>query len=339
MKILIIGSEYSWSIERIYKKELEALGHKVELIAVQNMFYDFYYKSVLHKLIYRVGLSTILTKINRILLNKVNNESYDLIWVFKGMEIFPETLKKLKKKTIRLMNYNPDNPFILSGRGSGNKNVTNSISLFDLHLTYDAWVKDKIEKEFKIRTEMLTFGFDDATFQNIDLSSEEEVLAVCFLGNPDAYRAAIILSLLANGIEVHLYGNDWSKFVNHELAVIHNPVYGLEFYKTLRKYRVQLNIMRVHNLNSHNMRSMEVPGVGGVMLAPQTVDHSVFFNVDEEIFVYRNEQSLAQEAIRILTSDKRVIDKLREKARRKVLEQFTYKIQTKRILSLLEDVQ
>jgi hypothetical protein len=281
-------------------------------------------------------LSKILTKINIILLTKVENNNYDLIWVFKGMEIFPETLKAFKKKPIKLINYNPDNPFIFSGKGSGNQNVTNSISLYDLHLTYDTWVKEKIENDFKIRTEMLIFGFDDAAIQSVDLNSAEEVLAVCFLGNPDAYRATIIHSLLANGIDVHLYGNDWSKFVKHKLAVIHNPVYGLEFYKTLRKYRVQLNIMRVHNLNSHNMRSMEIPGVGGVMLAPQTADHSSFFDVEKEIFVYDNDLSLAKEAKRILTTDKMVIDKLREEARKKVLEQFAYKIQTKRILSLLE---
>jgi spore maturation protein CgeB len=337
MKILLIGSDYNWSLERIYLREFEALGHNVRLVAVQNMFYDYYYKSVLHKLIYRVGLSKIHTKINKILLNNVENEDYDLIWVFKGMEIFPETLKTLKTKTNKLINYNPDNPFIFSGKGSGNQNVTNSISLFDLHLTYDSWVKEKIEKEFEIRTEILTFGFDDTAVQNINLSSEDEVLAVCFLGNPDAYRAAIINSLLANGIEVHLYGNDWSKFIKHELAVIHKPVYGLEFYKTLRKYRVQLNIMRVHNLNSHNMRSMEIPGVGGVMLAPQTVDHSAFFNVDREIFVYHDELSLALAAKRILTMNKMSIDELRNEARKKVLDQFTYKIQTKRILSLVEN--
>ena len=339
MKILLLGSDYTWSLERIYRRELEALGNKVELFAVQNMFYDHYYKNLFHKLIYRVGLSIILIRINKNLLTKVDNEFYDLIWVFKGMEIYPETIKKLKKRTNKLINYNPDNPFIFSGTGSGNKNVTLSISLFDIHLTYDAWVKKRIENEFQIRTEMINFGFDATAVQDIDLNSEDEVLAICFLGNPDAYRAAIIDSLLENDIEVHLYGNNWTKFVKHELAVIHKPVYGFEFYKTLRKYRVQLNIMRVHNLNSHNMRSIEIPGVGGVMLAPRTVDHSTFFSVGQEIFVYNDELSLSQEAKRILSTDKMFIDKLREKARKKVLEQYTYKIQTKRILSLLEDVQ
>lgn len=339
MKILLLGSDYTWSIERLYQRELEALGNKVELVAVQNMFYDYYFKSIFHKLIYRVGLSTILIKINKNLLTKVENEHYDLIWVFKGMEIYPETIKKLKKRTNKLINYNPDNPFIFSGIGSGNKNVTQSISFFDLHLTYDLWVKEKIYSEFNIRTEILTFGFDETAFQNIDLNSEDEVLAVCFLGNPDSYRAAILNSLLKKGIAVHLYGNNWNKFIKHELAVIHNPVYGHEFYKTLRKYRVQLNIMREHNLNSHNMRSIEIPGVGGVMLAPQTADHSTFFNVEQEIFLYHNELSLFKEAKRILTTDKLTIDKLRKEAIKKVMTQFTYKIQTKKILSLLENVQ
>jgi spore maturation protein CgeB len=337
MKILIIGSDFSWSIERIYKRELESLGHIVELIDVQNQFYDYYYKSLFNKLIYRLGVSQILKKINKTLLNQVPNEHFDLVWVFKGMEIFPETLRVLKYQTDKLINYNPDNPFIFSGKGSGNRNVTHSISLFDLHLTYDAWVKDKIENEFKKRTEVLTFGFDDAVVQNIDFNSEEEVFAVCFVGNPDSYRTTIINSLLDSGIEVHLYGNEWSKFVKHDLVVIYSPVYGLEYYKTLRKYRIQLNIMRVHNLNSHNMRSMEIPGVGGVMLAPQTADHSSFFNLEKEIFVYNNELSLAKEVKRILNIDKLVISKLRGDARKKVLEKFTYKIQTKRILSLIED--
>ena len=138
--------------------------------------------------------------------------------------------------------------------------------------------------EFIIRTEILSFAFDVAAVQNIDLNSEDEVLAVFFCGNLDAYRASIINLLLENGIEVHLYGNDWSKYVNHELAVIHNLVYELEFYKILRKYHVQLNVMRVHYLNSHNMRSMKIPGIDDVMLAPHTADHSTFFNFEQEIF-------------------------------------------------------
>ena len=50
-----------------------------------------------------------------------------------------------------------------------------------------------------------------------------------------------------------------------------------DFWKVLRKYRVQLNLMRPHNLDSHNMRSIEVPAVGGIGLFPDTPDHERFF--------------------------------------------------------------
>ena len=76
------------------------------------------------------------------------------------MEITPDSLEWAKKKKIKLVNYNPDNPFIFSGRGSGNSNVTNSISLYDLHFTYNLSVKEKLEKEFQSKDCFLPFGFD-----------------------------------------------------------------------------------------------------------------------------------------------------------------------------------
>jgi len=335
MKILLIGSNYTWSIERIYKRELETLGNEVELLDVQNQFYDYYYKSPFHKLFYRIGISGILSKINKGVLSQVSSKHYELIWVFKGMELFPDTLRVLKLKTKKLINYNPDNPFIFSGKGSGNSNVTEGILLYDLHLTYDEWVKEKIEREYNIQTELLPFGFDDAAISDEDLDALDEVNAVCFLGNPDKYRATIIQKLVDQQIEVHLYGNDWQKFVNHRCAIIHQPVYGQDFYKTLRKYRVQLNIMRAHNLNSHNMRSIEIPGAGGVMLAPKTADHLSFFELGEEIFIYEDTENLINETQRLLNQDKSALEQIRKSARAKVLKEFTYKVQTKRILSIV----
>lgn len=337
MKILLIGSNYTWSIELIYKRELEALGYEVELLDVQNQFYDYYYKSLFYKLIYRIGISGILSKINKGVLSQVSSKHYELIWVFKGMELFPDTLCILKSKTQKLINYNPDNPFIFSGKGSGNSNVTKGISLYDLHLTYDEWVKEKIEREYNIQTELLPFGFDEEAISDEELNTVDEVNVVCFLGNPDKYRALIIQKLVDQQIEVHLYGNDWQKFVNHRCAIIHQPVYGQDFYKTLRKYRVQLNIMRAHNLNSHNMRSIEIPGAGGVMLAPKTADHLAFFVLGEEIFVYDDTESLISVTQRLLNLNKSEVEQIRKSARRKVLKEFTYKVQTKRILSIVNE--
>ena len=95
MKILIVGSQKTWAIEKFYIKEL-SISNDVDIFEAHGMFLDYYHKNIFHKLLYRLNISSILRKINRDLLNQCLKTHYDLIWVFKGMEIFPKTLKKLK---------------------------------------------------------------------------------------------------------------------------------------------------------------------------------------------------------------------------------------------------
>jgi spore maturation protein CgeB len=333
LKILIIGSDYNWSIERIYTRELLKLGHKVKHIPVQNWYYDFYYKSKLNKTLTRLGLTMINSKIQKRLIIEVQHQLFDLIWVFKGMEIQPKTLLELKKQTKRLINFNPDNPFIFSGKGSGNKNVTRSIPLYDEHFTYDHEVKSQIDEEFGVKCTLIPFGFDQETILDVDLQLTQDIKAVCFVGNPDAYRRDILKVILDSGFPLHVYGNDWDKFLMHPNLTNHGPTYQKEYYQTLRKYRVQLNIMRLHNLNSHNMRSMEIPGCGGMMLAPKTKDHMTFFEEGKEVFFYENSAQLISQVRIMLELEDFVVQKIKIKAREKVLNQFSYRKLTKIFIS------
>lgn len=332
MKILIIGSDYNWSIERIYIRELLKLGHEVQHIPVQNWYYDFYYKSKLHKIFTRLGLTRIQSKIQKRLIIEAQHQIFDLIWVFKGMEIQPKTLLDLKKQTNRLINFNPDNPFIFSGKGSGNKNVTLGIPLYDEHFTYDHEVKKQIDKKFGIKCTLIPFGFDQVTTLDNDMQLTQDIKAVCFVGNPDAYRTEILKVILASGFPLHVYGNDWDKFLQHPNLINHGPIYQKEYYQTLQKYRVQLNIMRVHNLDSHNMRSMEIPGCGGLMLAPKTKDHIAFFEEGKEAFFYENKAQLISKVKMIFELEDSAIRKMRLDAREKVLNQYSYAKLTKNFL-------
>lgn len=332
MKILIIGSDYNWSIERIYKRELLKLGHVVQHIPVQNWYYDFYYKSTLHKTLTRLGLTRLQSKIQKRLITEVQHKVFDLIWVFKGMEIQPKTLLELKKQTKRLINFNPDNPFVFSGNGSGNKNVTIGIPLYDEHFTYDHEVKKQIDKEFNIKCTLIPFGFDQEITFDDDKQLTQDIKAVCFVGNPDAYRTDILKVILDSGFPLHVYGNDWDKFLKHPNLINHGPAYEKEYYKTLRKYRVQLNIMRVHNFDSHNMRSMEIPGSGGLMLAPKTKDHQAFFEEKKEAYFYENTDQLLSQIKVMFELEGSAIQKIRRSAREKVVKQFSYARLTKEFI-------
>jgi spore maturation protein CgeB len=324
LKILILGSNYCWSIDQIYKRELIKTDNEVHFIEIQNLFFDYYFKNVLNKISFRLGFSAIYDRINNYVLNQTENQTYDLIWVFKGMELYPSTLQKLRKQSKRLINFNPDNPFIFSGKGSGNSNVTNSINLFDEHFTYDSSIKDRLINEFGVKCTLVPFGFDQEIILDNELSNLEEVNSVCFLGNPDSYRAEILKSVLDQGLPLHVYGFKWDKFLKHPLVKCHEPVYERKFLQIIRSYRVHLNIMRIHNLDSHNMRSIEIPGCGGIMLAPKTKDHVNFFEEGKEAFFYSSGKDLVNKAKSILEMDINNINKIRNSAREKVLAEFSY---------------
>jgi spore maturation protein CgeB len=333
MKLLIVGSDKIFAIENFYVKYLREDGIEVLNFSAQTIFYDYYQKNIYNKLIFKAGLSNIYYRINKLFKQQVEKFKPDAILVFKGMEIFPESLKWARGKGIKLINYNPDNPFLFSGKGSGNVNIKNSIALYDLHLTYNLDVKKEIETAYKIATAILPFGFDINDELLRKCIAQQEVVKLCFLGNPDKYRGDFLNKLAEQGIELDVYGNDWHKFVKHPNIKIFKPIYGENFWLALRKYRVQLNLMRPHNPDSHNMRSFEVPGVGGIQLAPTTPDHHIYFETNKEIFLYANIEECISQIKKILSLSTDEANIVREQARKRSLfDGYTYKNRSKQLL-------
>lgn len=320
MKILIAGQFKNWALEHHYVRYLSRHA-QVETYPAEEVFDDFYHHSFFNKIRFRLGLSDIQQKIGRELIAKAEASQPDVIWVFKGMRILPSVLKELKSKGFFLANYNPDHPFLFSSRGSGNANVTGSIGLYDLHFCYSREVQRKIESENGIQTAFLPFGYElpEAVFQKA--TKAPEILRACFIGNPDPIRAKYLAVLAKNDVPLDVYGHGWEKhLVTSANLQIHDAVYGELFWEKMRAYRVQINIFRPHNEGSHNMRSFEVPAVGGIMLAPESPEHRQFFSAGAEVFLYRNEAELIDTTKEILSLPSAEAAEVRRKAREKSLE-------------------
>ena len=338
MKILIVGANSNYAIERFYLKYLaEIPGVQVELFEAQNMFLSYYQKSLFTKIIFRLGYQNIYDKINSALSERIVTMEPEIIFVFKGMEIYPKTLRWAKSKGIKLVNYNPDNPFIFSGRGSGNSNISNSISLYDLHFTYNLEVKKIIEDKYNIPAYWLPFGFDipEGLFESI--SDLKEIIKTSFVGNPDRNRVKFLYGLAEKGIAVDLYGNNWEKFLHHKNINIYHAVYGSEFWQMIRQYRVQLNPLRKHNLDSHGMRSFEIPAIGGIMLAPVTSEHIKFFKDGEESFFYMDPEDAVLKINDVLSLSQNEANKIRNNAREKSLSSgYSYKHRVNELYKILK---
>lgn len=322
MKILIVGGAKVWAIENYYKKYMNEAGALVEIFPIHDLFYQKLINNPIVRILKRLGFGSVYNSLNKQLKNTINSFVPDVVWVFKGMEVQASALRWIKNKNIKLVNYNPDHPFLFSGRGSGNYNVTEGIRLYDLHFCYHTDVMRKIEKDFQIPCVQLPFGFDLSEVEFEKLECVPEIIRACFIGNPDKQREKFILDFLNAGILVDVYGNDWDKasFTNHPNIKIFPPIFPPHFWQVARQYRIQLNIFRDHNIGSHNMRTFEIPGVGGIMLAPDSPEHRSFFENEKEAFFYET----TEEAIAIARMTLSGLDiethRIRENARRRSLE-------------------
>lgn len=335
--LLIIGSNSNYAIERHYLKYLSTY-YNVELFDSKGKFLNYYNKSVIHKILFRLGLSSIIKTINKTLVQYIDLFQPEIILIFKGMEILPATLSYAKQKNIFLANYNPDSPFIFSGKGSGNKNVKDSISLFDLHITYDSDIKRNIEKSYNIPVGLVPFGFEIDDTLIAQVKNQQEIKKPCFVGMPDKFRAKFITNLANSGIEMDVYGVNWSKFIQHKNVTIFKPVYDNDLYTTLYKYRVQLNYMRPHNPFSHNMRTFEIPAIGGIQLASDTSDHRKYFEINKEIFTYTDTLDCIHKIHHILSLSERDARDIRTRAREKsVSSKYSYKDRATELHKILQE--
>ncbi|MEP6725613.1 MAG: glycosyltransferase, partial [Bacteroidota bacterium] len=103
------------------------------------------------------------------------------------------------------------------------------------------------------------------------------------------------------------------------------------------RYRVQLNLMRIHNPTSHNMRSFEIPAVGGIGLFPDTIDHRAYFSIGEELFLYKNENECVQTAEKLLVLSRIAADEIRKRARQRSYDAgYSYAARSADVLDMLK---
>ncbi len=327
MKILLVGSNFSYAIERYFVRYLAEMGVEINQYAAPDIVFNYHSKNIVNKILFHSKINTGYKPVNKELLKIAYNYKPDVIWVFKGMEIYPETLATLKKD-FKLANYNPDHPFLITSRGSGNSNVRDSVGHYHLHFCYHNQLIQQIQEEFHIPAVFLPFAYDGDDMVYVDQNTITEIPRICFQANPDAYRVAVVEKLASNGLEVDVFGIGWNKTsLQHNSKVrLFNIASRQEFWKLNQEYRVQLNLFRAYNKGSHNMRTFEIPAVGGIQLAPYSEEQAMFFEEGKEIFFFHDEDDMLVKAKYLLGLSSEDALQIRQAARKRSLASgYTFK--------------
>ncbi len=335
MKIVVAGSLSHWNaLEKHYIAYLQPKVEDIQLYPWPDLLGDYFISNLDRRIRYRfkLGVEGKIKKFNTLLFEHIRNVKPDILWVFKGVDIYPDTLSRIRDLGVKTVNYNPDHPLIRTFRSGGGSEIEKAIPYYDLFLCYSRDLMLELNRRFNgsVKTEYLPFGYDIPPDINAKLSTiHEETPRLCFIGNPDnELRFQILSEMIKAGIPIDIYGLGWHKYFRRRSkdSRIFPGVYNDEYWLKLREYRVQLNIFRPHNFNSHNMRSFEIPAVGGIQLAPDSIEHREFFDNGKEIFLYKNKDEIKDKAFMILGMSKDEVQKVRLAATLRCLKDgYSYK--------------
>ena len=291
-KILVV-SEKSQDPTAIHKSFVDGFisnGCKTEL------FLSPTYPALIQKLSGKLSfVKSILQKQTGNLLRKqANLSSFDAIFILKGSFIDAESIKDIKSQFthLKILCFNPDSPF--NKRVSPNS-CREIIPFCDTFFFWSEAGLQNILNSGAKKAVHLPFAKDSRLIYPI-VSPEGFKYDVSFIGNGDKerkvqlklYAAAMVRS--APDINIDIFGAKWNTSNFNVNVHVHGAQNGNNFLKTIGQSRININLLRLQNKNSTNMRTFEIPGAGGFMLHEASEEAQSIFLPDKEAAYFSNSE-------------------------------------------------
>lgn len=301
LKILFIGSLSigQTSLERM--KALKDLGH--EVVGIESQHYLSPILRIVQKILNFFDIYPDFKRVNNTIINTFNmqNSKFDIVWVDKGVNIWPSTLQQMKEKMLnegKLVHFNPDDPFGHFKKGWSL--FLKSIPLYDIHFVSRG---PNIE-EYREKGAKKVFDFDRSFSKllhiplELNLNEKKKYKTnVGFIGTYAPYREAVIAYLIKNNIEVAVYGNGWENKPYWNIIRPHfrsKSRMGEEYVKILNGMQIALHFLRRENRDEQDSRSFEIPACGVFMLAERSPKHESFFVENIEAVFFDTKEELLE---------------------------------------------
>ncbi|OGU35882.1 MAG: hypothetical protein A2315_15895 [Ignavibacteria bacterium RIFOXYB2_FULL_35_12] len=214
------------------------------------------------------------------ILNYLKNTDKKYVFVIKGYFLLPETIEELKSLGKFVFCFYPDDPFRILP-GTSTQFVKESIVCYNAYFIWSTALVKRIKEMSSNNVYYLPFAADYVLLNPPDYSpninNADMAWDVSFVGNADKERTDflnILTSKLGSDCKKIIYGAWWKKMNDY---VIKKNVHGNDFINAILSSKINLNILRVQNKNSNNMRTFEIPTIGGFMLHEYSEEAMEFF--------------------------------------------------------------
>ena len=298
-KILFIGdlNTYGRGYQRC--RTLKEMGHDVVAFSHTKVSLPGCIESpsLLYRICWKLRISLDVTRVNRRILDAIENFSFDVIWIEKGNMVWPWTLRKIRKyaAATKLISCSEDDMYATHGHSLWYRV---GLRYYNMVFTTKMYNLEELKLFGAKQINLFLDSYDEKNHKPVSLTPKERERFACDVGAIGAFekeRAESMLYLAEHGIKVSVWGGNWEKMVNlHPNLQIKNEfLFGENYSKAICATKINLNFLRKINRDEVTSRSVEIPACGGFMLGERTKRHLDFFEEGKEAeFFHSNEDML-----------------------------------------------
>ena len=258
--------------------------------------------------LFRLGLPVTLPDYFRDrarLLQAAKARAWSVIWLERALTVDAPTmldLKRLRPHSL-LVGFSPDD---MNARHNQSQQFVNALPYYDAFVTTKNYNVGELTARGCRRVLFVDNGYDPESFRPLEPSLEERFrfeADVGFIGMYERERAASMLYLARNGIQVRVWGWGWQRMRKRDpnLKLEMQPLYGDDFAKACSTIKINLGFLRKLNRDQQTTRSVEIPACGGFMLAERTAEHRALFEEGVEAEFFSSDGELLAKVRRYLS--------------------------------------
>ncbi len=241
----------------------------------------------------------------------------------------------------RVVAFHPDDPWNVGHglrSGPAHRRAVGHLRGADLAFLWSRPLVARAESE-GLRARWLPFACDPGLHPPGGEARPELGSEVVFIGNWDEERERMLGPLAESGVELAVWGTHyWRDRCRHpalQAAWRGRPLLAAEQGAALRASALSVNILRLQNKGATNMRTFEVPCMGGFALHEASDEAAHFFPPDVAAAYFSGPADLVTQARAWLAAPHETRDRIAAEGQRRAFG-WTYRAWAEAILANLE---
>lgn len=257
-------------------------------IDAQSFFYGPFLRGKVGYISERFLIGPVVKHINLCLLEKCEEQPYDVLFLYRALLITPETVKKIKSFGTKVVTFNPDTIYGANGSKRYFDFYRKSLPFSDYNFVYRASDLQKYQDMQLDRVSILRSFYVPKLLENIvEKGYYEKRIEVGFYGHcePDK-RVEIIKNLYDRGFEMQVKGRDWPKYFKDRVHgnKVGNSLNFDAYNDAISSTKCCLCFFSTWNEDNYTRRVFEIPAVGSLIVSPRNSEMLSLYGEDEALY-------------------------------------------------------